>query len=351
MNQTELLEQLYTLNEAELFYRQYQETKKDPVRFREYIRGLDLAECLRRHFVIPELKETMPPSMKDEYFYSEADPGMVVQKHNCYSPDFEHFHTYFEAFYVYEGTCDHEVGGTLSHLKMGDFCIIPPGVTHRISVQNQSIIIVMILSTQVIENTFRNPVFYKDNLLADFFMKNLRYSRSGDHLMFHTGNDQELRDIILQMMLESANKYQEYDAVLNAYFNLFFAKLLRFYEKTIEQNAQGSEKNTLAFAITAYIQEHHTDISLQKVAEKYHYTPEYTSRFIRETTGKTFTEILADARMKHALSLLKTTSLPVREVAYQVGYENAENFIRTFRRRYHTTPTRYRRELSNSYIL
>ena len=55
--------------------------------------------------------------------------------------------------------------------------------------------------------------------------------------------------------------------------------------------------------------------------------------------------------MKHALSLLKTTSLPVREVAYQVGYENAENFIRTFRRRYHTTPTRYRRELSNSYIL
>jgi AraC-like DNA-binding protein/mannose-6-phosphate isomerase-like protein (cupin superfamily) len=349
MNEQEIMHELYTLNEAECFYREYQEKKKDPEAFRAFLQHLDVSMCLEKHLVIPELRETMPPSMKDEYFYSETDAGMVIQKHNCYSPAFEHFHTYFEAFYVYEGTCVHEVGGESKTMHLGDFCLIPPGVSHKISVQNQSIVIVMILSSQVIENTFRNPTFYKDNLLSDFFLRNMRFSSGNDNLTFHTGNDQELRNILIQMMLESINKYREYDAVLSAYFSLFFAKLIRHYERTIDRPGTGSRKATMAMEITSYIQENHTDLTLHALAERYHYTPEYTSRFIRETTGKTFSEILTDARMKHAASLLKSTNLTVTEVAYQVGYENPENFIRTFRRRYQKTPTGYRKDLSREY--
>ncbi len=351
MNEIELMHKLHSLNEEELFYQSYQSAKKDPASFERFIKGLDVDECVQKHFIIPEIKETMPPSMKDEYFYSNSDVGMVIQKHNCFSPDFEHFHTYFEAFYVYEGICEHEVGHQRKTLKMGDFCIIPPGVSHRISVMNQSIVIVMILSSQVIENTFKNPTFYKDNRLSEFFLKNLRYSSDGDYLMFHTGNDQELKNIIVQMMLESTNKYQEYDAILSAYFSLFFGKLLRFYESTIDSPSYHNRHSAAAFEITAYIQEHHTDVTLGTLAQRYHYTPEYTSRFIKEATGKTFSEILTDARMKHAISLLKSTSLPIAEVAYQIGYENTENFIRTFKRRYEKTPTMYRKELIKEYVL
>ena len=351
MNEIELLHNLRTLNEAELFYKQYQENKKDPAAFKDFIDNLNIDECLKKHFVIPELKQTMPPSMKDEYFYSSSDVGMVIQKHNCYSPAFEHFHTYFEAFYVYDGVCEHEINNEKKTLKMGDFCIIPPGVSHRISVMNQSIIVVMILSSQVIENTFKNPTFYKDNLLSEFFLKNIRYSSDNDYLMFHTGNDQELKDIIIQMMLESTNKYQEYDAILSAYFSLFFGKLLRFYEDTIDSPSNNNSKTAAAYEMTTYIQEHHNDVTLSKIAERYHYTPEYTSRFIKETTGRTFSDILIDSRMKHAISLLKSTSLPVAEVAYLVGYENTENFIRTFKKRYDKTPTAYRKQLANEYVL
>ena len=351
MNKQELLHSLYELNETELFYRGYQESRKDPAAFRQWMDSLDTEDCVARHLIIPELPQTMPPSMQDSFFYSDSDAGMVIQKHNCYSPAFDHFHTYFEAFYVYEGTCEHETGGEQRTLQMGDFCIIPPGVSHRISVQNQSIVIVMILSSQVIENTFRNPTYYKDNTLSRFFLKNLHYSGSDESLLFHTGNDEELKNILIRMMLESINKYQEYDAILSAYFSLFFGKLLRYYEKTVSTPGENRHRNSEAYEITAYIQEHHTDITLAKIAERWHYTPEYTSRYIRETTGRTFSDILIEARMKHAVSLLKSTSLPVSEIAYQVGYVNTENFIRTFRKRYQTTPTGYRKENIKSYVL
>ena len=351
MNEIELMHSLHSLNEAELFYRTYQEKKKDPAAFDAYIKSLDAGECFEKHLVIPELKETMPASMKDEYFYSDPEIGMVIQKHNCYSPAFEHFHTYFEAFYVYEGTCSHEVGSDARTLKMGDFCIIPPGVSHKISVMDQSVVIVMIMSSQVIENTFKNPTFYKNNLLSEFFLKNIHYSSDNDYLLFHTGNDQDLKNIINQMMLESVNKYQEYDAILSAYFSLFFGKLLRYYESTIDAPNMRDGNSAAAYEITAYIQEHHNDITLKKLSERYHYTPEYTSRYIKEITGKTFSQILIDSRMKHAVSLLRSTSLPVSEIAYQVGYENTENFIRTFRRKYDKTPTVFRRDFAKNHTV
>ena len=39
-------------------------------------------------------------------------------------------------------------------------------------------------------------------------------------------------------------------------------------------------------------------------------------------------ELLSESRMKHAIALLKSTSLPVSNVANAVGYESTENFIR-----------------------
>ena len=53
----------------------------------------------------------------------------------------------------------------------------------------------------------------------------------------------------------------------------------------------------------------------------------------------------------YAVSLLKSTNLSVTDVAFQVGYENVENFIRTFRKKYGMTPTDYRRTSIASIVL
>ena len=351
MNQIELLQNLHTLNETEMFYKQYQDAKLDKDRFRQFLSSLDIDDIVKKHYIVPEISETMPPSMKDEFFYSNTEIGIVLQKHNCYTPEFRHFHTYFEAFYVYEGICQHEIAGQKRTLRMGDFCIIPPGTPHTISVQDRSIIVVMILSSEVIENVFKNPTYYKHNPLAEFFLQNIRYSADNSYLMIHTGNDQEIKDLIIEMMLESVNKYREYDAILYAQFAIFFAKLIRYYESTIEIPSQNQQRTELAYDIIAYIQEHHNSITLNDVADHYNYTPEYTSRFVKKTTGKTFMELLTDSRMKHAVSLLKSTNLSVTDVAFQVGYENVENFIRTFRKKYGMTPTDYRKTSIASIVL
>ena len=54
-----------------------------------------------------------------------------------------------------------------------------------------------------------------------------------------------------------------------------------------------------------------------------------------------YRKILENSRKKYAADILALAG----EIAYQVGYENTENFIRSFRKHNQKTPTEYRRSL------
>lgn len=56
--------------------------------------------------------------------------------------------------------------------------------------------------------------------------------------------------------------------------------------------------------------------------------------------GASLRDIVADARLAHALNLLITTPLPVKSVAGRVGYASASTFARRFADRYGIEPSR-----------
>ncbi|EQA37336.1 DNA-binding helix-turn-helix protein [Leptospira inadai serovar Lyme str. 10] len=56
-----------------------------------------------------------------------------------------------------------------------------------------------------------------------------------------------------------------------------------------------------------------------------------------------FSELLIDVRMSHALSLLQSTDLSIGEIAKEVGYESASRFAVRFRDRFGHSPADFRR--------
>ena len=63
---------------------------------------------------------------------------------------------------------------------------------------------------------------------------------------------------------------------------------------------------------------------------------------IRNITTKTPAEIVRDLRLKHACTLLVTTNINMSELAINVGFMTAENFVNIFKERYGMTPLEYR---------
>ena len=63
---------------------------------------------------------------------------------------------------------------------------------------------------------------------------------------------------------------------------------------------------------------------------------------IRAITTKTPAEVVRELRLKHACHLLVTTNINMSELAINVGFMTAENFINIFKEKFGMTPLEYR---------
>ena len=103
-----------------------------------------------------------------------------------------------------------------------------------------------------------------------------------------------------------------------------------------------SVKDERYIAMLNFIQANYKTVSLADMAEAFHLTEPYISKYIKEKSGKTFGELVTNAKMKKARTLLRNSIITVENIAYEAGYQNVEHFNRQFKKIYGMTPLEYR---------
>ena len=63
-------------------------------------------------------------------------------------------------------------------------------------------------------------------------------------------------------------------------------------------------------------------------------------------TGCSFKELQIEARLNYASALLRTTGLPVAQLARECGFATLPNFHRQFKEKFDKTPLEYRKTFS-----
>jgi AraC-like DNA-binding protein len=86
------------------------------------------------------------------------------------------------------------------------------------------------------------------------------------------------------------------------------------------------------------------DLSLASVAREIATSRRQLQRAFAEAGGTSFSRELQRARMDRAAQLLLSGKLPVQVVAGAVGYRQAAQFAKVFRRHHGVSPSRFRRE-------
>jgi AraC-like DNA-binding protein len=71
------------------------------------------------------------------------------------------------------------------------------------------------------------------------------------------------------------------------------------------------------------------------------------NRALKETTGKTTTEWVAERIIKEAKALLQFSSWDIAEIGYSLGFEHSSNFIIFFKKQTGKTPKSFRKELDS----
>ena len=91
-----------------------------------------------------------------------------------------------------------------------------------------------------------------------------------------------------------------------------------------------------------FIHYNYATIRVHDIADYLGFTRSYFTSLFKKWTGQSPQEYLMQYRLKVACQQLAETTLPVQEIAAQVGYENQMTFSKMFRNAYGISPTEYR---------
>lgn len=77
---------------------------------------------------------------------------------------------------------------------------------------------------------------------------------------------------------------------------------------------------------------------IKEMAKEFNITPFHLSQLFKKQTGENVIEFDRNLRLNKAKSILETTYKSVKEVCYDVGFNEYAYFLREFKKKYGTSP-------------
>ncbi|HFI0403380.1 TPA: helix-turn-helix domain-containing protein [Streptococcus suis] len=265
------------------------------------------------------------PKVSQQFFFQNKD--IFMSKHSRYAPYPEHTHQFLEINYVYKGHCCQRINDQLFDLKEGDILLMDVESRHSIeALGDEDILINILFLNKGVSINWLKRLQGENSLLYQFLLSDSsQHFKRNNFLLLHTEEDTPVRQIVLEMMTEYFLPQDFSQQMLKHYLPLFFyhlARLLPTVEKTVDLQL---EESTYAQVLKIIDREYAT-IGLAELAQRLNFNKNYLSNLIKTESGQTFTQLVNQRKLMKAQLLLKTTQLPIQEIALSVGFSNKTYF-------------------------
>ena len=127
---------------------------------------------------------------------------------------------------------------------------------------------------------------------------------------------------------------------------LLFLSDLNTAEEALQTDYFNQNQVTLIKAVASYITEdltiHHT---IEQLSQKFEISTTALKKYFRGVYGTSVYSYLRTYRLQVAQKMLLETDLSVTEIAGKIGYENPNKFTSSFKEKYGSSPTKFRKEI------
>lgn len=147
--------------------------------------------------------------------------------------------------------------------------------------------------------------------------------------------------VLLKQLQDSDRRYRS--AALNHYLTgAVLTELSLQNGANAGHGLRFSREQTYSDILT-YIDWHISEpLHIDELAAYFGYNSKYLTTFFKKRSGIPLKQYIIRTKMERAKSLLSESSLPVSQIAYQLGFTDAHNFSNAFRTATGMSPGRYR---------
>lgn len=155
-------------------------------------------------------------------------------------------------------------------------------------------------------------------------------------------------DVLSAALSEAYSSAEQWQEMMYTYLLQVIIGTYRSFHQTSlichKDLVSADTTNPVIYEMTRYVDQNLTSMkSLQEMAKELGYSYSYLSRLFSATMGSTLREYSTQRRFEKALQLLREP-YTLAEIAQQLGFSDAANFSRAFKKQYHLSPGEYRRK-------
>lgn len=306
-------------------------------------------ESLYKHF---EQKFEKVPFQNDFLFVFHHDREFKNKNHiislhqRMHGKVPNHIYHYIVMTYVYSGTFTMTVEDNIVTLSQGDIIIFDKHVPHSVEATGENDLgINIILNENYFSKKFINHL-PNEQFTSQFMIELMNNQRTHNHyLHFYTKKDHLVHNCIQNILCEHYDSQMCSDDLIDNYIMILITHLVRKFQYNTNLSVQLFKNQQLLSEIIHYIQLHYQDGNLTTMCHQFGYDPSYTSKLIKQFSGKTFKQLVNEERMKKTMILLQNKELPIYEIAQEVGINNLTSFYKRFQEYSGYTPQEYRNKI------
>ncbi len=267
-------------------------------------------------------------------FRTDADASHELFTHNS-----------FDILYALDCEAEVEICGKTLKMKRYNILFIAPEVPYRVSVSGNCIMPVISVEKKMAYTHFHR-ISILDGVLSGFFADAMWGELSSDHLLFTslsgTGVESVVNMLITEELQDNPNSRFIKTQLLICMLGYLSAQPVSAYELSKNKITRSEQISK----ILTFVQDNYRTVTLEKLAEHFHYTVPYVSKLVRSATGLTFTEILREIKFDVCRSLLLNSDLKINKIAEVAGFQNTDHFNRVFKKYMGITPTEFKKKKS-----
>ncbi len=274
-------------------------------------------------------------------YYKNAADGMHIQRveKKAIEATKPHTHIYFQIYYVAKGNLTHHLGDTSSHLSRGDMFIVPPGITHYIERDPETVF----YSFSFMPDIF--GMANDSNRLAQNFLHALEngdYKAIRPKITVPVDETLYVENIMERLLKEFTLKPLGYGEVMRSYAILLITLFARNYIQTLPDMTPGFENNRQSILhCIQYINHNFTEeLSLDEVARYSAMSKSCFCKLFMEMTGHSFHQYVNSCRIRQATEYIRK-GYQITGIYGLCGYNDFSTFYRNFKKIMGVSPKEY----------